>query len=155
MIRYSFGEIPGTARRRAKLAVGTSTGILTIGLLTIGALGPAQAQAPGSKDMLYATSTVAKGSCPGMDWHIVVHSDKTVNGMVGWDEAKHMVHLTGTMDDHGVIKMNAVDPGSNKADTVTGTADGSVLKARISGTGTPCDDQTMEVPRAQGSVAQQ
>src|SRR6476659_7092200 len=103
VIQYNSAGKQGAARL-AKFAVGTYAGAATIGLLTAVLLSPAQAQAPGSKDMLYATSTVAKGSCPGMDWHIVVHSDKTVNGMVGWDEAKHMVHLTGTMDDHGAIK---------------------------------------------------
>jgi hypothetical protein len=49
--------------------------------------------------------------------------------------------------------MNAVDPGSNKTDTVTGTIEGNVLKAQINGTGTPCDNETMNVPRAEGSVS--
>ena len=49
--------------------------------------------------------------------------------------------------------MNAIDPTSSKADTVTGTIEGNVLQARINGTGTGCDNETMNVPRAEGSVS--
>jgi hypothetical protein len=154
MIQYNVAKTSGAARPLAKLVVGAFAGVAAIGLLAAVPLNHAQAESPGSKDMLYATSTPTKGACPSMDWHIVVHSDKTVNGMVGWDGDKHMVHLTGTMDDNGAIKMNAVDSDSNKADTVTGAVDGSVLKARISGTGTPCDNETMNLPRAESSVSQ-
>jgi hypothetical protein len=138
---------------RSKLVVGALAGVGALSLLAIAPLSPAQAQSPGSKDTLYDISAPAKGACPGMDWHIVVHTDKTVNGMVSWDGSQHLVHLTGTIDDHGALKMNAVDPGSNKPDTVTGTIEGNVLKAQISGTGTPCDNETMNVPRAEGSVS--
>jgi hypothetical protein len=154
MLQDNCVDTTGRTRRLTKFVSGSCAGIAAASLVMAIPLSPAQAQAPGSKDMLYATSTVAKGSCPGMDWHIVVHADKSVNGMVGWDQAKHMVHLIGTMDDQGAIKMKAVDSGSNMADIVTGTINGSVLKASISGTGTPCDNQAMDVPRIQGSPAQ-
>ena len=138
---------------RVRLITGALAGIGALGLSAAVPLSSAQAQSPGSKDMLYATSAPAKGSCPSMDWHIVVHSDKTVNGMVSWDGSQHLVHLTGTMDDHDALKMNAVDPGSNKSDTVTGTIEGNVLKAHINGTGTACDNETMNVPRIESSVS--
>jgi len=142
----------GGVPSRSKLIVGALAAGATFGLLAVAPLSSAQAQSPGSKDALYDTSAPAKGACPGMDWHIVVHSDKTANGMVSWGGSKNLVHLTGTLDDHGALKMNATDDSSNKTDTVTGTIQGNVLKAQISGTGTPCDNETMNVPRAEGSV---
>jgi len=139
---------------RGRLIVGTLLGGAALSLMAIAPLSSAQAQSPGSKDILYDASMPAKGACPGMDWHIVVHSDKTVNGMVGWGGSKNLVHLTGTLDDHGALKMNATDASTNKTDTVTGTIQGNVLKAQINGTGTPCDNETMNVPKAgAGSVS--
>jgi hypothetical protein len=142
----------GSMLLQRKLIPGAIIGIGVLGCLATIPLSGAQAQSPGSKDRLYATSSPAKGSCPNMDWHIVVHSDKTVNGLVSWDASQHIVHLTGTMDDHGAIKLKAAGTGPNKADTVTGTLDGNVLTARISGTGTPCDNETMSVPRAEDAT---
>jgi hypothetical protein len=138
---------------RGKLIISALAGGAALGLMAMVPVSSAQAQSPGNKDVLYDTSTPAKGACPGMDWHIVVHSDKTANGMVSWGGSKNLVHLTGTMDDHGALKMNATDGASNKTDTVTGTVDGNVLKAQINGTGTPCDNETMNVPKATNPVS--
>ncbi len=111
-----------------------------------GAAQPGATQVSG-RDTLYDGRTAPKGASPGMDWHVVVHPDKTLNGVVSWDSSKHMAHLTGTLDDNGAFKANAVESGTNKSDPVSGTVRGSDMRASISGTGTPCDNETMNLPK--------
>src|SRR5690349_14895823 len=111
------------------------------GLIAAAALGfaaaPALAQSA-QHDMLFDAQTQASGNCPAMAWHVVMHPDKTLNGMVSWDHQKHMAHLNGTVDNNGAFKANAVEDGSNKTDTVTGTVHGKEMRATINGTGTGC-----------------
>jgi len=104
-------------------------------------------------DMLYDARTAPKGACPGMDWHVVVHPDKTLNGVVSWDGSKHMAHLTGTVDTSGNFTANAVENGTNKSDTVSGSVRGNDMRASISGTGTPCDNETMNLPKVTNGVS--
>jgi hypothetical protein len=118
----------------------------TVGFIALPLAAHAQSAAPSKQDVLYDTQTQANGSCPAMAWHVVVHADQTLNGMVSWDQAKHLAHLTGSVGKDGAFKVNAVEQGSNKTDTVTGSIHGNNMKASISGTGTGCDNQTMNVP---------
>jgi len=131
----------------------TRTGSTRVIAATVAALGFAvvplavQAQSP-QHDVLFDTQTKADGSCPGMAWHVVMHPDRTLNGMVTWDGSKHMAHVTGNVEKDGVIKASAVEQGSDKSGTVTGTVHGNIMKASIAGTGTGCDNHTMNVPQA-------
>lgn len=130
-------RLPGA---RSALAVVAALGFATVPFI-------AQA-ASENHDVLYDTQTQTKGGCPSMAWHVVVHPDNTLNGVVSWDQEKHMAHLTGTVDKNGSFKANAVEQGSGKTDTVTGSVHGNDLKATINGTGTGCDNQTTSVPKA-------
>lgn len=127
-------------------------GLAAVGLAVVAPVLSAQAGVP-STDTLYDTKTEARGGCPAMDWHVMVHPDKTVNGIVSWDGSKHMAHLTGTMDNKGAFKANAVESEGNKSYPVTGTVDGSTLKAKINNTGTPCDNKMMAVPHVANGVS--
>ena len=144
------------AVRRCQAATGRPglmlAGAATLGVAALLAVAPARAQMP-ANDTLYDTHATAGGACNGMDWHVIVHPDKTINGVVGWDGFRHIAHLSGTVGADGSFKANAVEPGSNKTDTVSGTLQANDLKASINGTGTPCDNQTMAVPLDSGGMA--
>jgi len=127
-------------------------GLAALGLSMAVPVMSAQAGVP-SKDTLYDTQTEARGGCPAMDWHVAVHPDKSVNGIVSWDSAKHMAHLTGTMENNGAFKANAVESDTKKSYPVTGTVDGSTLKAKITNTGTPCDNEMMAVPQVANGMS--
>ncbi len=105
------------------------------------------------RDTLFVARTGPQSACPGMDWHVVVRPDNTVNGVVSWDGSKHMAHLTGTVNASGALTANAVENGTNKSDAISGTLQGNDIKASISGTGTPCDNETMNVPKAANGVS--
>jgi hypothetical protein len=105
------------------------------------------------RDTLFVARTGPQGACPGMDWHVVVRPDNTVNGVVSWDGSKRMAHLTGTLDANGALTASAVENGTNKSDAISGTVQGNDMKASISGTGTPCDNETMNVPKAANGVS--
>lgn len=121
-------------------------GIAAFGLGAVALPQLTHAQMPG-KDTLYDTRTGPSGGCPGMDWHVVVHPDHTLNGVVSWDDFKHMAHVSGTADKNGAFKVDAVGMSGGKAPIVTGTVEAKQLKASIAGTGTACDNQTMNIPR--------
>jgi hypothetical protein len=105
------------------------------------------------RDTLFVARTGPQSACPGMDWHVVVRPDNTVNGVVSWDGSKHMAHLTGTVDASGTLTASAVENGTNKSDAISGKVQGNDMKASISGTGTPCDNETMNVPKAANGVS--
>ena len=96
---------------------------------------------------LYDTSTEAQGACTGMDWHVVVAPDKTVSGVVGWDNMQHLAKLSGTVGQDGKLNVTATEQGSSKTEHVSGTDDGTQLKVGINGTGTACDNTSLDVPR--------
>lgn len=140
---------PTMSIRTTRLAC---AGLAVIGLSVAVPIMSAQAGVP-SQDALYDTKTEARGGCPAMDWHVMVHPDKSVNGIVSWDGARHMAHLTGTMDNMGAFKANAVESGTSKSYPVTGTIDGATLNAKIGNTGTPCDHEMMAVPQVANGVS--
>ena len=96
---------------------------------------------------LYDLSSGPQGACPGMDWHVVVSPDKTVSGVVGWDKMQHLAKLSGTVGQDGKLNVTATEEGSSKTENVSGTDDGSHLKVGINGTGTSCDNTSLDVPR--------
>ena len=103
-----------------------------------------------AKDTLYDARTQPQGSCPAMDWHVVVHPDKSVNGVIGWDNFKHIAHIATTLDGHGAFKANATEQGG-ASHSVNGTVDPKAIRADISGAG--CDHETLAVPRSANGIS--
>jgi|SRR3954447_8690283 len=117
---------------------------------------PASAQIPRhpvAKAQLYAFHTRPASGCPGLDWHVTVEPDKSITGFVGWDKMQHMARLDGMLERDSTFKINAQEVGgSNRQAVITGRYGGTYLSIAISGTGTPCDDVILTVPRVTGGL---
>jgi hypothetical protein len=121
--------------------------VATVALSTAAALSPALAAAPG----LYAYHTgPAVGGCPGLDWHLTLEKDNTLVGFVAWDQGKHVAKLNGTINKNQTFEMNAEEVGTGKKAMVKGSAGGTYINIQISGSGTPCDDVVLNIPRSIG-----
>lgn len=101
---------------------------------------------------LYSFHTGAASGCPGLDWHVVVGPDRKVSGMVGWDGMTRTATLSGTLAANGEFTATASEAATGKKATVGGRAAGNALAIAISGTGSPCDNVVLNVPRAVGGL---
>lgn len=109
---------------------------------------------PSPKAQLYAFKTRPASGCLGLDWHVTVEPDRTISGFVGWDRMQHMARLEGTIAKDNTFKVNAQEVGgTGRQAVVTGRAGGTYLEIAISGTGTPCDDVILNVPRVVGGLS--
>ena len=125
--------------------------VATIALSATVSLGPALAQsgAPG----LYAYHTgPAAGGCPGLDWHITVGKDDSITGFVAWDQGRHVAKLAGMLNKDRTFQFAAEEVGTGKKATVKGSAGGTNIDVQISGSGTACDNVTLNIPRAVGGI---
>jgi hypothetical protein len=134
-----------------------SAKIAVIAFSAAASLSYAQAQAiprhPSARAQLYAFHTRPASGCPGLDWHLTVEPDNTITGFVGWDRMQHMARLEGTIARDRTFKMSGQEVGgTGKTATVDGRAGGTYLSIAISGTGTPCDDVVLNVPRVTGGL---
>jgi hypothetical protein len=120
-----------------------------IGLMTAASLTPAMAQPMPTG--LYAFHSRAMGKCPGLDWHVMVAPNGALSGFVAWDNMQHMARLTGMMNKDHTFQIDAKGD-SGKTAVVKGSATGDYLTASITGSGTACDDQVLQVPRAPGGL---
>ena len=113
---YRKGTIMKTARYLYAAAV--VTGALAISAIS----GVVFAQLPPGR--IYAFDSSANGSCPPIDWHIVVGPNNTFTGMISWDGMKSMAHVTGSADPQtGAVQMTAQEVGGQGR---TATIDGTV-----------------------------
>jgi hypothetical protein len=118
---------------------------------------PAMAQVvkrhPAATAQLYAFHTRPASGCPGLDWHVTVDPDGVVSGFVGWDKMQHMARLEGQVAKDRTFKIEGQEVGNpGRTATITGRAGGTFLALSISGTGTPCDDVVLNVPRVVGGL---
>ena len=130
-----------------------AAGIAAFGLAAAATpLNPALAQAP-LKGGLYAFHSRPIGKCPGLDWHVMVEPNGALDGFVAWDRMQHMARLSGTLTKDRTFEMAAQEVGgaARKA-TVKGTAAGDYITASITGSGSACDDQVLQIPRAEGGL---
>jgi len=130
----------------------SSTKLAIIAALAASSLNPLLAQSgqPG----LYAFHTQpAKGGCPGLDWHVTVEPNNSLVGFVAWDQGKHVARLEGSIKTDRTFEMAAEEVGgaSRKA-TVKGTAGGNNINISINGSGTPCDNIILSIPRVAGGL---
>ncbi len=115
------------------------------------ALAPTAASAQGATQ-LYSFHTGAASGCPGLDWHVIVGPDRKVSGMVGWDGMTRTATLSGKLSANGEFTATANEAATGKKATVGGRASGNALAIAISGTGSPCDNVILNVPRAVGGL---
>jgi hypothetical protein len=121
-------------------------------LSTAAVLGTAFAQSgqPG----LYAFSTGPTTSgCPGLDWHITLQPDNSLVGFVSWGRGEHIARLAGTLNPNRQFQMNAQEVGGQgRTAVVKGQAMGQYINVVISGSGSPCDNINLNVPRVAGGL---
>ena len=129
-----------------------------IALSAAAVLNPAMAQRKEkdltlARNQLYAVSTRPAGGCPGLDWHLTVGADNSLTGFVAWDHQTHMAKLEGKINRDRTFQMDAQEVGgSGRTATIKGTAGGTNVAIAISGTGTPCDDVVLNVPRVSSGL---
>lgn len=104
------------------------------------------------KGGLYSFHTGPASGCPGLDWHVVLAPDGKITGMVGWAGMTRTATLSGTMGRNDTFTGTATDAKTGKVASVAGSAGGSFIDISISGTGTPCDNVVLNVPRAGGGM---
>ncbi len=103
---------------------------------------------------LYVLHTPASGTCPSLDWHILLQPNGSLSGFAAWDQMKHMARLNGTIAKNGAFKMNGQEVGGeDRTAVVTGTASGYYIKISINGSGTGCDNKIFSVPRFASGLA--
>ena len=72
--------------------------VLTVSALALTAsLGVAAAQVF-PEGRVYMFHSRAQGSCPALDWHVVIGPNNTLNGIIAWDDMKAIAHATGSLD---------------------------------------------------------
>jgi|GEM_PF-3239752 len=115
-------------------------------------LSPASAQQ--KKPQFYAFhSYPVVGGCPGLDWHITLEPNDTLQGFVAWDRGQHMARLDGKLNKDRTFLMNAQEVGGKERKAVVkGTAGGQYINAQINGSGTACDDVNLAIPRLDGGL---
>jgi hypothetical protein len=121
------------------------TGLSVLSLATIVAVGPATAQQ--SKGRLFAFHSAPTGACPGMDWHVVIEADQSLDGFIAWDGMKHFAKVSGKVETGRVFHMTAVEEGGQgRKGTVKGQVEDTFIVATLEGTKTGCDGQEVSVP---------
>ena len=114
--------------------------MIAAGLAIAATCGVASAQTlPAGR--VYTFHSTPQGSCPALDWHVVVQSNGDLSGMIAWNNMQSMARATGTVNmANRTFSMNAVEVGGQgRTATVTGTVrqDGWLV-ANINGPNVAC-----------------
>ena len=90
---------------------------------------------------VYSFHSRAQGSCPALDWHVVVQSNGGLSGMIAWNNMQQMARAQGTLNASArTFEMKAVEVGGQgRTAEITGTVrqDGWLI-ANINGPGVAC-----------------
>ena len=125
--------------------------VITTGMIAFTAaasFAPAKAQRT-VQAQWYNLSTPKSGTCPGIDWHVVVDADRTIAGNLSWDRMKHTATLSGSLKPDDTFELTASEVGGSKHATITGKVLRSGSEFTITGSGTGCDNQKFTVIAAQ------
>ena len=119
--------------------------MIAAGLAIAATCGVASAQTlPAGR--VYTFHSTPQGSCPALDWHVVVQSNGDLSGMIAWNNMQSMARATGTVNmANRTFSMNAVEVGGQgRTATVTGTVrqDGWLV-ANINGPNVSCTGVTI------------
>src|SRR5690349_14158581 len=82
----------GGADAMMRAATITLAAILTTSATFGGCLG-----GEATKAGIYMLHSAAQGTCPALDWHVVLKVDGTVAGMISWDEMRSMAQVIGVV----------------------------------------------------------
>jgi hypothetical protein len=134
---------------RSKKSSAKLTAVALLAFMSPGAVWAQSGQAG-----LYAFhSGPVKGGCPGLDWHVTLGPDDSLDGFVAWDAGQHMAKLKGSIQKDRTFQMDAQEVGgAGKKATIKGSAAGSFINIVVSGTGTPCDGNNLAIPRVVGGL---
>ena len=105
--------------------------MIAAGLAIAATCGVASAQAlPAGR--VYTFHSTPQGSCPALDWHVVVQSNGDLSGMIAWNNMQSMARATGTVNmANRTFSMNAVEVGGQgRTATVTGTGQAGWVAGR-------------------------
>ncbi len=90
---------------------------------------------------IYVFHSDPHGSCPELDWHVVLESNDVLTGMISWDNQQHVARATGTLNRQArTFSMKAQEVGGRgRTANVTGTVrqDGWLI-ANIEGPTVSC-----------------
>ena len=79
------------------------------------------AAAQRTEDEVFTFRANAKGTCPSLDWHLVVAPDNSVTGMIGWQNMQLLVRVTGTVDlEKRTFSLIGKEAGGNRTATIDG-----------------------------------
>lgn len=94
---------------------------------------------------VYSFSTRKSGTCPNLEWHVVVRDGSSLGGVISWDNERRVARVSGRLNPDRSFQMTATEVNGRGKATITGQvlADGR-MSARISGAG--CESRLIEVP---------
>jgi hypothetical protein len=90
---------------------------------------------------IYTFHSTPQSGCPGLDWHVVLLGDNTLDGMIAWNNMQSMAHASGNINPQTrTFQMTAQEvAGQGRTATINGTIrpDG-YLVANVSGPNVSC-----------------
>jgi hypothetical protein len=111
----------------------------------VAAGGAASAQTAG---IVYVFHSAPAGTCPALDWHIVMSDDNTLSGMIAWDNMKSMARVEGPITMEKAFHLDAKEiGGAGKTAVVDGKLIPGWLLASIKGPGIDCQNIKIAVFR--------
>jgi hypothetical protein len=90
-------------------------------IIAVAIMGGTAAAQQRTEDEIFTFHANASGSCPDLDWHLVVAPDNTVTGMIGWQHMQLLVRVTGTVDlETRTFSLVGKEAGGNRTATIEG-----------------------------------
>jgi hypothetical protein len=117
--------------------------LLAVSSLAVTAIcGAALAQAL-PEGRVYTFHSSPRGTCPSLDWHVVVGTGGVLNGMISWNDMQSMARASGTVQS-GQFQMTATEvagPNPGRTANITGNVNASDgwLTANIDGPNVKCN----------------
>ena len=93
-------------------------------VIAMAIMGGTAAAQQSQEDRIFTFHANASGSCPDLDWHVVLAPDDTVSGIIGWQHMQLLVRVTGNLDrTKRTFSLTGKEVGGDR----TATIDGEVI----------------------------
>ena len=94
---------------------------------------------------VYTFSSARSGTCPNLEWHVVVRGGNALGGVISWDNERRVARVSGKLNPDRTFQMTATEVNGRGKASITGQvlADGR-FSAKITGAG--CESRLIEVP---------
>ena len=127
----------------------------TVGMIALGTVASLSAAAVEQvqQGRWYSFHTAPAGTCPGLDWHVVVEDDRSITGFVAWDRMRHSANIAGKLNADDSFQYKATEVGGSRVASVSGQVSPEFVTVAIDGTGTGCDKKSWKIRRAIDSGA--